>query len=131
MANYDNSYPLLDASTTEDDYMVVPASGFQHATFGVDSASSANLTIKFFGSVSETKPDPTAAQTAANSFSYLKSTDLEDGSVINGNTGLVATGTDLHGMVNADFNGLRWIGVILSTHNSGSITVTARLFVNS
>ena len=130
MANITNRYTLLDAATTVNANMLVPAADFRHATFAIDTASSANFTIKIVGSIQKTKPDITASQSPSNSYSFIKSKDLEDGTAYNGDDGIVGTGTDINGAVNAEYNGLEWIGVILTARSAGAITVNVELFNN-
>lgn len=103
---------------------------FKHAIFSVDTDNSANLTIKFQGSIADEAPDFSAAQSATNQWDYIEVIDLEDGSAIDGDTGISPAGTDDNRMVEANINGLTYVNVIVSSRSAGDVTVKLRSFNN-
>jgi hypothetical protein len=100
---------------------------FQHIVLSVDSASSANLTIKFQASISETMPDFSAAQTASNQWDYIDVKDYEDEASIDGDTGISLSGSDDHRTVMINSDHIRWVNCILTAWSAGNITVKASL----
>ena len=133
MPIFENFYTLLDAESTADTIMTVPAGDFDHVVFSIDTdgGGTANLTVKFTGSIAETKPTTSSAQSVTNSYDFIEVVDLEDGATIDGDTGIGVSGADMHRLVEANINGLKWIVVRLTARSAGTVTVVARLFSRS
>jgi hypothetical protein len=89
------------------------------------TASSANLTIKIQGSFSETKPDFSAAATAANHWAYVAVYDLADSTLIAGATGIAPAGTDTFRNLMVNTDGLRWVCATVTARAAGSVTLKA------
>lgn len=114
----------------------IDVSDFRHCIIAVNTASSANLTLKFVGSIGksytqvdrDTKPDFSASQSNTNSWDYIQVVDLEDGNAIDGDTGISPAGTDDHRLFEMNINGLKWINAILTAWTAGNVTVKVRLF---
>jgi len=93
--------------------------------------AAATLTIKFQGSVSESVPDFSAAQALDNLWDYIEVVDLEDGTAIDGDTGISSSGAASDArIVELNTNGMRWLNLIVSSRSAGSVTVKARSFNN-
>ena len=105
-------------------------SDFMHLVLSLATASSANLTVKFQGSISDTCPDFSAAQTAANMWDYIQVKDLEDGSSIDGDTGIAPAGTDDFRLFELNVNGLKWINAVVTARSAGAVTVSCMPFSN-
>lgn len=109
---------------------------FRHAVISVNTASSANLTLKFVGSLGDsianphTCPDFSATQSKDNSWDYIQVIDLEDGSAIDGDTGISPAGTDDHRQFEANINGIDWINAIITAWTAGNVTVRVVLYNN-
>jgi len=101
---------------------------FRHAVVTVNTASSANLTLKFAGSIAATAPNFAAAQSVSNPFDYIQAKDLEDGSSVDGDTGIAPAGTDDQRIFELNINGLEYLTAIVTAWAAGSVTVTVRLF---
>lgn len=101
---------------------------FTHLVMNLDTETSANLAVKFQGSVSQAMPDFAAAQTKDNPWDYVAVKDLEDGSAIDGDTGLAFAGTDDHRLLEANVNGLRWFCAVVTARAAGAVTVLAKPF---
>lgn len=99
-------------------------------TFDTDGGGDASLTVKFQGSIQEDAPDFSAAQSATNQWDYIQTKDLEDGSSIDGDTGISVASADDHRSVEANINALRWVNVIISGWTEGEVTVKALLTDN-
>jgi hypothetical protein len=107
---------------------------FQHIVVKVSAAVNSTLTFKFQGSISDTGPDFSAAQSATNHWDYVSAYDLQDpSSVIVGDTGVslnndtVANNTHLY-LINTD--GLRWFNISVTAYTDGSLTAAAVGFTN-
>lgn len=133
MANINNRYTLLDAANAANTELMVPCEDFSNAVFSIDTdgGGDANLTVKFTGSIAEDKPDTSAAQTVTNSYDFIEVTDVEDKVSLDGDTGLVVTGADMHRLTKVEIRGLKWIGVIVTARSQGEVTVNLRLFTNN
>jgi len=95
----------------------------KHVELSIDTAGNAAMTIKVQTSIAEDCPDFSAAQAYDNSWDYAQMVDLEDGSPIDGDTGITFTGTDDHRHVEVNINMQRWLNVIISDWTAGTVTV--------
>jgi len=120
----------LDAVAATGEGSAIPVGEYRHVVLQVGSANSANLTVKFQGSISEDSPDFGAAQTVANHWDYVQVIDLEDAAAIAGDTGLALSGTDdfRNFLVNVD--GLEWINAEVTAYTAGNLTVQVRAYTN-
>ena len=98
-------------------------SKYRHLVLQFATASSANLTVKFQGSVQDTCPDFSAAQTATNNWDYIQVKDLQSGSSINGDTGVSPAGTDDFRLFELNTNLLKWVCATITTRAAGSLTL--------
>lgn len=96
----------------------------------IGTASSANLTVKIQGSVSDIAPTFSSAASVSNHWDYVACYDLNTGLLVAGDTGFVVAGTD--DMVNYKINidGLKWINATITARSAGSVTINAALFDN-
>lgn len=101
---------------------------FRHLVLALDTAGSAQLVVKIQGSIQEDMPTFSAAQSPTNQWDYIEIKDLEDGTAIDGDTGLTLAGSDDHRMFEVNTNGLRWINAIVSSYTAGSITLQLKPF---
>ena len=124
------SYTILDAAAATGKGLSAFAKDFRNAIFSFDSASNGNLTVKFAGSLSVAAPDFDATRSPSNQWDYIQVIDLEDGSAIDGDTGIVLTGTDDNRQVEANINGLNWVTAIVTARSAGNITVKVVLYEN-
>lgn len=119
---------VLDAKATTGVSQPINVEGYSHVILAVHTASSANLTVKFQGSIAESAPNFAGAQTPANAWDYVQVKDLEDGSSIDGDTGLAPAGTDDHRLFEVNTNGLRWFSANVTARSAGSVTVLLKAF---
>lgn len=99
-------------------------------TFDTDGGGDAALTVKFQGSVALDAPDFSAAQSPSNQWDYIEVVDLQDGSPIDGTTGIAVAAADDNRQVEANINGMRWVNAIISGWTAGEVTVKIRAFNN-
>lgn len=119
---------ILDAVTATGAGTSLEVSEADSVVFSLNTASNANCTVKFAGSISEDAPNFGAAQSVANAFDYLDVIDLNNGNSIDGDTGVVLTGTDDHRLFEVNVNGMKWVTAIVTARSAGAITVKARSF---
>lgn len=123
-------YTIFNAKAATGAGSVIPCGDFTHAIISFNTASSANMTVKFAGSIAETAPDFSAAQSVSNPFDYIQVKDLEDGSSIDGDTGIALAGTDDNRTFEMNINALQYLTAIVTAYAAGSVTVTVRLYNN-
>ena len=119
---------ILDAAVATGSGATLLVEDFVNLTLALDSASSANLTVKVQGSIQQLAPTWGSAQSASNQWDYLLLKDLEDGSSIDGDTGLVLSGSDDHRLFEVNVNGIRWLNLIVTARSAGSITGKVKTF---
>lgn len=88
-----------------------------------DGGGDAAMTVKIQGSISDTCPDFSAAQSVDNQWDYIEAIDLQDGSSIGGDTGFVVAGADDHVQYEVNVNLIKWINCIISGWSEGEVTV--------
>lgn len=128
--NFTGAQKILDAKAATGIGNVINVEDFRHLVLAIDTASSANMTIKLQGSIQDTQPTFTSAQSATNQWDYIQVKDLEDGSTIDGDTGLVLAGTDDHRIFEINVNGLKWITLNITARSAGSATAIVKGFNN-
>lgn len=121
-------YTILDAKAATGVGAVIDVFGFKEIVLQVGTASSANLTVKFAGSVAETAPNFAGTQTVANNYDYLDATDMEDGASIDGDTGFAPAGTDDFRLLRINVEGLKWFNAVVTARSAGSVTILGRLY---
>lgn len=87
------------------------------------TASSANMTVKFQISYSDTCPDFSAAQSVSNHWDYVNVVDLQPGTAIAGDTGIALSGTDDFRNLELNTNGAKWLNAVVTAYAAGSVTV--------
>lgn len=106
---------------------------FRHCILSFDGSSSANMTVKFQGSIgksttSDDSPDFSAARAYTNQWDYINSIDLQSASAITGDTGVAQAGTSDHRLFELNINGIKWINAIVTAWSAGATTIRVRLF---
>lgn len=109
------------SSTTTGKFFL--AQSHRHIVVSVNTSANASGTIKFIGSISEDSPDPTQAKSATNQYEFIQLVDLEDGATIDGDTGLVITGTDDNRLFEVNTNALKWFAPVITTYTTGTFDV--------
>jgi len=93
--------------------------GFRHLELHLDTSGTATMTIKVQGSFQESMPNFNAAQSITNRWDYIEIKDLQDGSAIDGDTGISPAGADDHRVFEVNTNGLRWMNVAVTSWTQG------------
>jgi len=126
MKNYTQEQIILSAKEAIGIGTPLNVGDFQHVVMTLSSASSANFTVKFQTSNSDTCPDFSAGQTVTNRWDYVQVKDYQNNSAIDGDTGITFAGTDDVRIVEANTNGIKWICAVITAISVGAVTLTAR-----
>jgi hypothetical protein len=121
---------ILDAKGATGIGTPMEVSDFAHLILSLATATSANLTVKFQGSIQHDMPDFNAAQSVTNMWDYIQVKDLEDGSSIDGDVGIAPAGTDDFRQFELNVNALKWICAVVTARSAGSVTVKCKPFSN-
>ena len=119
---------IFDAKAATGTGTALLVEDFDHVVLTLDTASSASGTIKFQISMQDSFPNFAGAQTATNQWDYVEVVDLEDGSIIDGDTGVALTGTDDHRHFEANVSAARWICATITSYAAGAWTVQGKPF---
>lgn len=77
---------MFDGATATGTATAYPIQDYMHIMLTLSSASSANFTVKIQGSMSDTAPNFSAAQSNTNRRDYVQIKDYQSGSNIDGDT---------------------------------------------
>ena len=105
----------------------VLVSDYRHVMATLSSDTHATFTIKFQMSDSVTAPDFASAQSPTNLWDYVEVKDLQDGSAIDGDTGVAFTDDDVR-RFEVNTNGQRWLCATITNYTDGNIYLTATGF---
>ncbi len=118
---------------------ILLVSDFRNIVLHFNTAGTATLTAKFAGSMGKNRADASthgdtpnfgATVSDTNPYSFVAAVNLEDGAVVEGDTGLAPAGADIVRMVEVNTNGLKYFTVIPTAWTQGAITVKAVCFSN-
>lgn len=130
---------MLDAAAATGAGKAMLVADFRDFMLQLVTANSANFTVKVLGSLgvpitntnASSQPVWTSPSSPTNPWTNLQMIDLADQSVINGATGVAATGTDINRQFEVNVNGQMWINVIITAYSAGNITVLGMPFNSS
>jgi hypothetical protein len=119
---------IFDAASADGAGEVLNVEDFKHIVLEFASESSANLVVNFKGAVSDSAPsDFTASQSPSNLWDYIQVKDLDDGSSVDGSTGITLSGTDDVRLLEVNTNLLKWFTAEISSYSAGNITIKAKM----
>jgi len=131
-------YTILSAKGATGIGIPVLAEDFKHCifSFATDGGADAALTVKFQGAISDgatTDQPPTfsSAASVTNHWDYIELIDLENGSAIDGDTGVAVATADDYRLLEANINGLRWLNAVVTARTAGEVTIKVKLYNNS
>lgn len=131
MRRFSNQFNVLTAKATTGTGVAFACADWEHVVITLSSQSSANFTVKFQGSQSDTCPDFSAAQSATNEWDYIQVKDYQNNSAIDGDTGVAFAGTDDVRQFEFNTNGLRWVTATVTARSAGSVNVKFRGYSNN
>ena len=100
---------------------------WKNLQLGFYTASNANLTLKIQGS-DQADVDFNASQSSTNRWDYMQIKDLEDMASIDGDTGIVLSGTDDNRSFEVNINAKKYISANLTAWSAGKINLIATMF---
>ena len=106
---------------------------FRNAILSVFTGGTATLTLKVAGSVGKVdgdSPNFGGTVTASNPYDFLEVVDLQDGSAVDGDTGVAASGADVARQFEVNINAIKYLTVFPTAWTQGSITVKLLLTDN-
>lgn len=98
-------------------------------SFATDGGGDAALTVKFQWSIQD-NVDFSAAQSVTNMWDYIEVVDLEDGTVIDGDTGISVATADDYRLFEMNTWVLKWINAHVSARTEWEVTIKTKLFSN-
>jgi hypothetical protein len=102
---------------------VVYVGDWEYQVIALNFIGTPTMTVKFQGSITETAPDFNAAQSYTNEWDYIEIADTEDGSIIDGDTGVACAGTADNRQFELNVSGLKWITVAITAWTTGNVSV--------
>ena len=109
----------VEANATSSPFNVAD---FQHIGVTI-SASSTSGTVKFGCSMSETAPTVSTTPNLTNRWDYVEIVDLQNGSTIDGDTGIAMVNVTDVRQFEINTNNLRWCAAFMSENTGGTTTV--------
>jgi len=123
MRKYTDQFTILSAKAATGTGVVMNVEDYRHVLITLSSQSSANFTVKFQGSQSDTAPAFGSAQSATNEWDYIEVKDLQNNDAIDGDTGVAFAGTDDVRLFEMNTNGLKWVTATVTARSAGSVNV--------
>jgi len=130
MRQYAGEMIIMDAQAITGIGTPYSVPDFMNLLLTLSSASNANFTIKFQGSMSDTVPNFAAARSNTNRWDYIQVKDYQNGAAIDGDTGIAFAGTDDVRILEANVNGLKWICAEITARSAGSASLRLQAFSN-
>lgn len=123
MRQFSDSITILEAQAATGTGVSVNVKSWRHLVVSLAGASNADLTVKLQGSIADTAPDFSAAQSATNMWDYVLTVDLQNGATINGDTGISMSGSNDFRLLEVNTNGLKHLCATVTARSAGSVTV--------
>lgn len=122
---------MLSAKAATGYSVAYSVSDFKNASIAlIGTGATVGLTFKICGSVQDTAPTFSTAQSATNVWDYIDVLDMEDGSSIDGDTGIAFAAADVR-QFEVNTENLQWIGVQVSALTNGTGTAILSASDNS
>lgn len=132
-----HNYNLVTAKATDGTSKQILTSDFRNAELAISTAAATTGTVKVKGGVTTVDannntiiPDLTAARSQTNNWDYIEIVDLQDGSAIDGDTGVSFAGVADNRLFEININGLDYIATEQSSMSGGSVSASVKLFDN-
>lgn len=94
-------------------------------SYDTDGGADAALTVKFAASISTDAPDFDKAQSITNQWDYIEVIDLQNGTAIDGDTGVAVSGADDHRQFAINVDNINWLNAIISGRTEGEVQIEA------
>lgn len=126
---YTDRIIVLNAVAANGASVAVNMASFRNVEIELDQVGFTG-TVKVAGSNADAAPDFSASATAANPWDYIKCINQIDGSSVAGGTGITGSATTSTTQLEANTNGFKWVGLVVSGYSAGSITGRMKGFSN-
>lgn len=113
---------LLDAVSVNGASNPMFVADYKDTIFDIFTSGGTTAVIKFVMSNEDTV-DFNTASVLGNEWKTIHTITVEDGTGLQGDTGIVLSGVDMDRAQEANISGARWVGVIVSGWSAGAITV--------
>ena len=107
----------------EDKIIYLDVQDYGIKEIAVSTGSSFDATLYFRGSIQDTAPDMLLAKSATNQWDNLDFYSLQNGTSIDGDTGVAYAGTDNCEIYKIQADGIKWLSVVLTKYVAGTATV--------
>lgn len=124
MRQFTNPITVLSAADSTETGVSVKVNNYRHIVLALGGDNNANLTVKFQGSISSDAPDFSASRSISNHWDYVQVVDLQNGSAINGDTGISMSGTDDFRLLEVNVNGLNHFCATVTARSAGDVTLS-------
>lgn len=124
---------FLDAKAATGASKALEVKAYRNWIVQVTAPANSSLTYKFAGAIGDTAPDFTAAQSTTNAYDFLEVADLQDGSLIDGDTGVTIDNTTAAvntRLFEVNVNALDYFAVIVTSYTDGSVSASVTLTNN-
>lgn len=118
-----NEIKLLDNAAATGASKPYPMADYEQMMLTLASANNGEFTIKVVWSYMDECPDFTQASDANNRWTTISVRNLEDGTNIDGETGIALEGTDTVASYLVNTPGLKWLGVKITSYTAGNCNV--------
>ena len=115
--------PILTAKAATGQGETFAVGYYSNIQLMLNTASSANFTLKVQGSFAATAPDFSSASSPTNPWFFVATWNLDSNALVAGATGIAATGTDLQQGLLVNVDGLQWMSAQITAWAAGAITV--------
>lgn len=125
---------FLNAKAATGASVVIPCSDFRNAVISVFAPANSTFTIKFAASIGDTAFDATAAQSTTNVYDFTEVIDLQDGSAIDGDTGVTIDNTTAAvncRLFEVNTNSIDYVAVLVTAWTDGSVSASITLTDNA
>lgn len=128
---------LLNAKAETGVSAAIFAQDYRNIVIQLTAAVNSSLTYKFQGALAlanGSAPDFGAARTEANPWEYVEAVDLQDGSAIDGDTGVVISNTAVDvniRLFEININCLDYVSIEITAYTDGALSASATLSTNA
>lgn len=121
---------LLDAAGATGIGVIIPVMDFRHIVLSLNTPAASAGTIKVKGSIMKDRPTFGASPSVTDRWDFIQIKDLEDGSALDGDTGIVLASGEHARLFEVNTNGLTYLVLDVTVATSGSFTAYGTLFTN-
>jgi len=125
---------FLNAKAATGASTVIACKDYRNAVVAVFAPANSTFTIKFAGAIGDTGFDATAAQATTNVYDFIEVVDLQDGSAIDGDTGVTIDNTTAAvncRLFEVNTNALDYVAVLVTAYTDGSVSASITLTDNA